>query len=109
MSALKIVKYTALASALGLVVGASNWGLTLWAQSGAAEALQKAKVLERLAERTPTAKGGTAPSFVLDPAWPKVLPNNWVIGDVGGIAVDSHDNIWVYHRPRAINTTDSGA
>ena len=46
---------------------------------------------------------------MLDPAWPKPLPNNWIIGDVGGIYVDSHDHIWVYHRPRALTTTDAGA
>jgi len=31
-----------------------------------------------------------------------------VIGDVGGIAVDKHDHIWVYHRPRSVSSTDSG-
>jgi hypothetical protein len=71
--------------------------------------LQKARVLERLVERTASRSKGSAPSFVLDAAWPKVLPHNWVIGDVGGIAVDSHDHIWVYHRPRALTPTDAGA
>ena len=66
-------------------------------------------MLERLAERTPGSKTGTTPGFVLDPAWPKVLPNNWVIGDVGGIFVDSNNHIWVYHRPRALSQTDAGA
>jgi hypothetical protein len=46
---------------------------------------------------------------VLDPAWPKPLPHNWIIGDVGGIYVDRHDHIWVYHRPRSLSSTDSGA
>ena len=66
---------------------------------------------QRLIERTPPkpAPGGTAPSFVPDPGWPKPLPNNWIIGEVGGLTVDSHDNIWVYHRPRSLNSTDSGA
>jgi hypothetical protein len=75
------------------------------------EALTKARVLERLLERTPPkpANGGTAPSFVPDPGWPKPLPNNWTIGDVGGLTVDAHDNIWVYHRPRSLNATDAGA
>src|SRR2546425_279746 len=31
--------------------------------------------------------------FVVDPDWPKQLPNNWLIGQVGGLAVDSHNNI----------------
>ena len=45
---------------------------------------------------------GMAPRFEVDPMWPKPLPNNWRIGQVGGIAVDQHDNIWVYHRPRSM-------
>jgi DNA-binding beta-propeller fold protein YncE len=67
-------------------------------------------VLERLVEATPApAKGTTAPAFVLDPAWPKPLPHNWIIGDIGGMFVDRRDHIWVYHRPRALSSTDSGA
>jgi hypothetical protein len=74
------------------------------------EALQKAHVLDRLVEgNTAPSKTGTAPSFVVDPAWPKPLPHNWIIGDVGGLYVDQHDHIWVYHRPRALSSTDSGA
>ena len=76
------------------------------AQSTAVEALEKAGVLERLPASA--AVKGTAPGFVLDPAWPQPLPNNWVIGDVGGIAVDAKDHIWVLHRPRSVSSTDSG-
>ncbi len=79
--------------------------------SGGVEALQKAHVLERLVEEMPNQHQGTgtAPSFVADAAWPKTLPHNWIIGDVGGLYVDQHDHIWVYHRPRSITSTDSGA
>ena len=41
------------------------------------------------------------PAFQVDPAWP-TIPNNWVLGEVTSIAVDSHDHIWVLHRPRSI-------
>jgi len=80
-------------------------------ENAAADALQKADAIERLRQRTAphAAPGATAPSFVVDPGWPKPLPNNWIIGDVGGLFVDRHDNIWVYHRPRALDSTDSGA
>lgn len=27
-----------------------------------------------------------APRFRVDPSWPKPLPDNWVIGQIGGIA-----------------------
>ena len=45
----------------------------------------------RWAPRVP--EGATAPSFVVDASWPKPLPNDWRIGQVGGIAVDSDDDI----------------
>lgn len=78
------------------------------APATAADALQKARVLDRLATTATPEHKGTAPGFVLDPAWPLPLPHHWVIGDVGGIAVDKHDHIWVFHRPRSVTSTDSG-
>src|SRR5215208_7226134 len=44
---------------------------------------------------------GVAPTFQVDPYWPKPLPNDWLVGNVVGVAVDSHDNIWITHRPRS--------
>ena len=43
------------------------------------------------------AAGG--PKFVVDPFWPKPLKENWIIGQVAGLHVDSRDHVWVYHRP----------
>ena len=37
------------------------------------------------------------PTFTYDPSWPKPLPNNWALGDVWGVAVDSNDNPWIAH------------
>ena len=39
-----------------------------------------------------------APTYQVDPLWPKPLPNNWLLGSVTGVAVDSRDRIWVVHR-----------
>jgi DNA-binding beta-propeller fold protein YncE len=39
-----------------------------------------------------------APMFEVDPLWPKPLPNHWVLGSLGGIAVDDQDHIWVLNR-----------
>src|ERR1700758_1321529 len=39
------------------------------------------------------------PKFQYDPSFPQPLPENWAIGAIGGMAVDSHDHIWVLHRP----------
>lgn len=45
------------------------------------------------------------PHFKVDPYWPKELPNNWIIGQVSGLAVDANDHIWVFQRPGS-NTPD---
>jgi hypothetical protein len=50
-----------------------------------------------------------APRFEPDPLWSEVLPNNWVTGAVGGVAVDSHDNLWVFHRPASIPDGEKAA
>ena len=42
------------------------------------------------------------PIFQLDPAWPPKLPNNWVMGQMSGAAVDRHDHVWLLHRPRIL-------
>src|SRR5580704_2861922 len=31
--------------------------------------------------------------------WPRPLPNHWILGPVCGVAVDSHDHIWIVQRP----------
>ena len=42
---------------------------------------------------------GAAPTLRSDPAWPRPLPAGWVLGEVSGVAVDAHDNVWLFHRP----------
>ena len=39
-----------------------------------------------------------APTFQVDPAWPKV-PNSWQFGQVASVSVDSQDHVWVLQRP----------
>ena len=39
-----------------------------------------------------------APTFKVDPFWPKPLPSNWVTGEVGGTCVDSHDHVFIVTR-----------
>jgi hypothetical protein len=46
------------------------------------------------------------PKFEPDPSWPKPLPNNWMLGQVSGTSADSHDHIWVLHRPRTMEEHD---
>jgi len=54
-------------------------------------------------------RGAQAPEFDVDPFWPKPLPNQWQIGQVGGIAVDRHDNIWIIQRARTLTNDEAGA
>ena len=37
------------------------------------------------------------PQFKVDPFWPKPLPNNWILGQVAGVAVDAKQHIWIIH------------
>jgi len=52
---------------------------------------------------------GEIPTFAVDAAWPKPLPNNWIIGQVGGITTDKEGHIWVFHRPRSLTDDEKGA
>lgn len=49
------------------------------------------------------------PRYVVDAAWPKPLPNHWLIGQVGGMAVDKDDHIWINQRPRSLTDDEQGA
>ncbi len=50
---------------------------------------------------------GGMPDYHPDPTWP-LLPSDWLIGEVSGIAVDQHDNIWIIQRPRTLNADEAG-
>ena len=51
----------------------------------------------------------TVPQFTVDPFWPKPLPNNWILGQVASVAVDSKDHVWVLQRPRSLSEDEKGA
>src|SRR5262245_32324063 len=56
------------------------------------------------------AQGGpNAPRFEVDPFWPKPMPNNWVLGQAIGVAVDKNDHVFIIHRgwdPKALDNTE---
>jgi len=73
--------------------------------------LNKSGSLDRLIQKTGVynaSRTGKTPSFVVDPSWPQPLPNNWLLGQIGGLYVDRHDHIWVYNRPRTMTTDEAG-
>ena len=50
-----------------------------------------------------------APKFVVDPFWPKPLPNRWLLGQVSGVAVDARDHVWIVQRPKSLTEDERGA
>src|SRR5688572_9167375 len=52
---------------------------------------------------------GRVPEFEPDPLWFEGLPNDWVTGAVGGVAVDSNDHVWVFQRPASIPDGEKAA
>ena len=50
-----------------------------------------------------------APQYTVDPHWPKALPNNWILGQVAGVATDKNGHIWIIHRPMTITDDEKGA
>jgi hypothetical protein len=36
--------------------------------------------------------------YEVDRAWPKPLPNNWVLGSTVGLAIDARDHVFIVHR-----------
>ena len=50
-----------------------------------------------------------APSFEVDPFWPKPLPNHWVTGSTIGVSVDAQDNVWTIHRPNTVDANFKAA
>jgi hypothetical protein len=49
------------------------------------------------------------PQFEVDAAWPKPLPNRWLMGQAAGVAVDRRDRIWVVQRPKTLTDDEKGA
>lgn len=53
--------------------------------------------------------GAMVPRFKVDPSWPQPLPNNWILGQVSGVATDADDHIWVLQRPASLTEDERGA
>jgi len=48
--------------------------------------------------------------YQVDTQWPRLpLPNNWVIGEIGGLFVDDEGLIWIINRPRTLNVRELSA
>ena len=49
-----------------------------------------------------SAAAQTGPRFEVDKNWPLQMPRGYFFGQIAGLTVDRHGNIWVISRPRAI-------
>src|SRR5499426_584017 len=47
------------------------------------------------------------PAYRVDPAWPKPLPNHWIVGAVVGVAIDARDHVWITHRPSTLQPNET--
>ena len=50
-----------------------------------------------------------APSFEVDPLWPKPLPNHWILGQTIGVSVDAQDHVWIIHRAGSLEDGEKHA
>jgi DNA-binding beta-propeller fold protein YncE len=49
------------------------------------------------------------PSFKVDPSFPKELPHQWILGQIGGIFVDAQDHVWINQRPGTLDAREKRA
>jgi DNA-binding beta-propeller fold protein YncE len=60
---------------------------------------------ERALRRHALAQGPAAPTYQVDPFWPRI-PAQWALGQVSGVAVDSRDHVWVLQRPWSLESDE---
>lgn len=46
--------------------------------------------------------GTRLPRLDVDAHWPQPLPNQWILGQVSGTAIDRDDHLWIIHRPTTL-------
>lgn len=76
--------------------------------SGASDPTEPADNLDGSSTEIALADPSAAPRFRVDPFWPQPLPNNWILGQVAGLAVDANDHVWIVHRPRTLDARQRG-
>jgi DNA-binding beta-propeller fold protein YncE len=73
------------------------------------DTMQPVFVIIALLAASVSARADDVPQFKVDPFWPKPLPENWILGQVSGLAVDKDDHIWIVHRPGTLVDDEKGA
>ena len=83
-----------------------------WIGAAFLASIASVAIAQQIAQRTVDAQDRTAllaPKFEVDPLWPKPLPNNWVLGQVIGLTVDSRDHVWIVHRDNLLGANEAAA
>ena len=57
----------------------------------------------------PALRAQNAPTYRVDPFWPKPLPHKWIMQQVPTLAVGPNDHVWVLNRSRQIRPDENGA
>jgi hypothetical protein len=52
----------------------------------------------QLVVTSPSVAENGAPRYEVDAAWPKPLPDRWVLGGLGGVCVDAQDHVVILNR-----------
>jgi len=52
---------------------------------------------------------GEGVPFLVDPTWPREMPNDWIMGAVTGVFVDSRDHVWVTHLVETLTPEETAA
>ena len=73
--------------------------------AGASVALILAVLPAASADRPPS----DVPHYTNDATWPKPFAHHWVMGQVGGMAIDRQDRIWVLQRALPFAVDEKGA
>jgi DNA-binding beta-propeller fold protein YncE len=60
---------------------------------------------ERTLRGTAEARQTNALAYEVDPFWPRV-PDEWALGQVAGVAVDSRDHVWIVQRPWSLESDE---
>jgi DNA-binding beta-propeller fold protein YncE len=62
-------------------------------------------IVEQTLQRATLAQRDSPAGFRVDALWPK-MPPKWILGQVGGVAVDSRDHVFVLQRPWSLETDE---
>jgi hypothetical protein len=63
---------------------------------------------ERALRQSADAQESAGLTYEVDPFWPRV-PDEWALGQVAGVAVDSRDHVWIVQRPWSLENDEVAA